>query len=290
MQVEYAMNFFKTVSFFYQNKFVNPITATLRHTGWQFRKALNLFPYDLRVQNFVVRVADRSIANGCGALLNAMGYYDPNNMYFLEEIFHRRLYKNFFDIGANIGIYSLLAASQSKNMRVFSFEPHYYTFSLLQENVRLNSLAERITCFQIALSDHCGSEPFLDKPGNPINRILDSTETDERTVTVDVGRGDSIISEKAISPEVLKIDVEGHENKVISGFESSIDKIQMIFVECQRIEVTTRLLCDHFHFLGPFKIDYRGRQLVRKNIHYEDWIFINPLSVESLGKLVRIQV
>ena len=154
------MNFFQTVSAFHKNTYVNPYGATLRHVGWQFRKLFNCFPCDLKFRGFVVRVADRSIANGCGALLNAMGYYDPNNMLFIEEIFKQGRCQTFFDVGANIGVYSLIAAAQSRASRVFAFEPHPYTFSLLEDNVRLNRLQNQISGYQRALSDQDGTALF----------------------------------------------------------------------------------------------------------------------------------
>ena len=80
-------NFFRTVSIIYKNKFVNPYFATFRHVLWAFRKVFNIFPCDLKLGGLIVRVANLSVANGIGALVNAMEYYDPNNMLMLKEIF-----------------------------------------------------------------------------------------------------------------------------------------------------------------------------------------------------------
>ena len=102
-------NFFNTVSAFYQNPFVNPHLSILRHVGWQIRKLTNRFPCEIKFDGFKIIVRNKVIANGCGGLLNAMGYYDPNNMYFIEELCRTRICNAFFDIGANIGVYSLIA-------------------------------------------------------------------------------------------------------------------------------------------------------------------------------------
>jgi FkbM family methyltransferase len=57
----------------------------------------------------------------------------------------------FFDIGANVGAYSLIAAKGSK-ARVFAFEPGYANFAALCENIVLNDVAERITPLPVGLA------------------------------------------------------------------------------------------------------------------------------------------
>jgi hypothetical protein len=62
------MNFFHTMSLFWKNPFINPWDAVWRHTLWQGRKILNLFPTNIHREKFEVRVANRAVANGTGAL------------------------------------------------------------------------------------------------------------------------------------------------------------------------------------------------------------------------------
>ncbi len=170
------INFFRTLSIFRRNTFVNPYFASLKHVAWAVRKTLNRFPYDLRIGSVTMRIANHSIANGVGALLNALGYYDPNNMYLIEDIFKRRFAFTFLDIGANVGVYSLIVSAVSENVRVITFEPHPVTFSLLEENIGINHKEKIISCYQIALGDMNGDVPFQNSAGNPENRIL--TEKD----------------------------------------------------------------------------------------------------------------
>ncbi len=275
------MNLFRTIRSFYQNPYINPSVATLRHIGWQFRKGLNLFPYDLMLSNFMVRIADRSIANGCGALLNAMGYYDPNNMYFLEELFEKNLFNSFFDIGANIGIYSLIAANTG-NVKVVAFEPHPYTFSLLKENITLNLLDDHIKSVHSALGDEDGEIYLTDEPGSAINRIVKEKEYAQRKISVKLIRGHTFCRAENLSPSIMKIDVEGYENSVLRGFESILKGVQLIFIECKSMDETDSILCGRFGFLGPYKVDYRRRKFIKADINSEDWIFVNPQALKSL--------
>jgi FkbM family methyltransferase len=246
--------------------------------GWQFRKLIDLFPYDLKVNAINVRIADRTVANGPGALLNAMGYYDPNNMYFLEELFKKKILATFFDIGANIGIYSLIPA-WTKNGKVVAFEPHPYTYNLLQENISLNSLEEYVVSIQAALGEENGEVKFTDNAGSPINHIIDKNNHVLPTVSVKIIRGDTFCNERDITPDVLKIDVEGYENCVLRGFGSILKDVKVIIVECKTLDETCRILCDQYGFWGPFKLDYHARSFVRGNISYEDWIFVSPQAI-----------
>lgn len=279
-------NFFRTLSVFYQNPFVNPYIASLRHIGWALRKILNLFPCKVQLGDRILQIPNRSIANGSGALVNAMGYYDPNNMFFIEEIFRKGIYNAFFDIGANIGIYSLIAAGRAENSKVYAFEPHPYSFALLRENVRINGQRDNIMCYQIALHDTNGKVLFRDVAGDPENRVLDRSERTSRTLDVMATRGDDFCRQNGLLPQVLKIDVEGHENRVLAGFSSILASVQLIFIECWEIERTINLLCESAGFLGPFKIDYRGRRFVRENMNYEDWVFVSPEARETLSRMM----
>jgi FkbM family methyltransferase len=276
------MNLFRTISTFFQNPYVNPYTATLRHLAWQCRKLLDLFPYELSLQTFKVCIADRSIANGPGALLNAMGYYDPNNMYFLQELFEKKLFGSFFDIGSNIGIYALLAASTG-NADVFAFEPHPHTFSLLQENITLNSFGKCIQSLQTALGEEDGVVDFTDQPGSAVNHIAQATEGNQNRISVKLIRGDTYCLKHDIIPDVVKIDVEGYENSVLRGFGFVLKDVKLIFVECRTLNETRHILCDRFNFLGPYKLDYQTRKFTNENINYEDWIFVNAHILSCLN-------
>jgi FkbM family methyltransferase len=274
-------NFFRTVSVFYENRFINPNEAILRHSAWQVRKILNIFPHDLHIQGITVRIRDRAIANGCGALLNAMGFYDPNNMYLIREVFKNGFYKTFFDVGSNIGIYSLIAASESAS-RIFAFEPHPYTFSLLAENVALNGYGDRVNCLQAALGAEDGVAFFTDDPGSPVNHVLEKDGADQKELHIKILRGDTFCHEVGMYPEVLKIDVEGYESFVLQGFGDALKSVQIILIECRSIEKIERVLCGLYDFLGPYKLDYRIRKFTKTNMNYEDWIFLNPQTLDLL--------
>lgn len=283
-------NFFRTLSILRRNTFVNPYIASLKHVTWAFRKIFNRFPCDLKVGTVTVRIANLAVANGMGALLNAMGYYDPNNMYLIEEILKKRFTNTFLDIGANIGVYSLIASALSEDIRIFAFEPHPVTFSLLQENVFINHKQNLISCHQVALGDTDGEVLFRDSAGDPENRVLTGNNKDIHSIMVVSRRGDSFCAEHAIHPEVLKIDVEGFESQVLRGFDKSLLDTKLIFVECWDSPKAIEDFCKRFGFVGPYKVDYMNRKLVRENIHLEDWVFIKSQSVSSFCRLLKFEL
>jgi FkbM family methyltransferase len=282
-------NFFRTVSIIYKNKFVNPYFAVFRHSMWALRKLFNIFPCDLKLGDQVVRIANRSIANGNGALINAMGYYDPNNMLLLKELFQKEIYNSFFDVGANIGVYSLIVAGQSKSIKVFAFEPHPQTFLLLRDNIRINNLSDQIICIPTALGDCNGTVRFADKAGDPENHILDEA-LDVGGLVVDVQRADKFCESEGADPLVLKIDVEGFENQVLSGFGKSLSEAKVIFVECWNLSETIKILCKQAGFMGPYKIDYKRRKFVSTNIHDEDWVFLDSQAAILICDILKFEI
>jgi FkbM family methyltransferase len=136
----------------------------------------------------------------------------------------------FFDIGANIGAYSIFAAREITSPGgVYAFEPHLANAASLLQNVSLNGLAQKIQVISIPLTDRDGFGPFhyhsLDHSrshsqfGPP---VLDGQTF--RPVATELKFGaclDTLIESGIIpSPTVVKIDVDGLEAEIIAGMSS----------------------------------------------------------------------
>ncbi len=121
----------------------------------------------------------------------------------------------FYDVGANVGIYSLLA--WHRGCRVFAFEPEPRNFAALSDHIRLNHAD--VTARQLALSDYCGEGHFAG--GNSTGRL--STDG----CVVQVATADSLDTP---APDVLKIDVEGAEFSVLRGCEHILSHKPVIFL------------------------------------------------------------
>nr|BAL53461.1 methyltransferase, FkbM family [uncultured Chloroflexota bacterium]BAL55902.1 methyltransferase, FkbM family [uncultured Chloroflexota bacterium] len=250
---------------------------------WQGRKALNRFPCDISLRKITLRVGNRTVA-GIGALVHAMGYYDPNNMYFLEEIFSKGLCTSFYDVGANIGIYSLIVASSSPFAKVAAFEPHPKTFLLLQENISLNGF-QNVRPWPVALGDENRTIEFTDDAGSPVNRVVVDEKPSSPVIVVQMRTGDALVQDTGLVPDVLKIDVEGFENQVLWGFKNTLSSIKLLLVECQNLSWTTQILSGEFGFLGPYKINFRARRLAQNaSPPWEDWLFVQPSFLKALSQ------
>jgi FkbM family methyltransferase len=127
----------------------------------------------------------------------------------------------FWDVGANIGAITLIAARHCAS--VVSFEPAPATFANLEENVRANGLSN-VRLKQIALSNRDG-EAILSL-GPDCNSGMNSIalhRSDQPGVTVCTARADSLLAAGALpAPTVMKIDVEGAEAAVFAGLTSSL--------------------------------------------------------------------
>lgn len=262
------MQFFKTVKNILKNPYINPYQALLRHLNWQLTKALNRFPVDLRLKEGpIVRVNRESV--GIGALVNSMGYYDPNNMFWLIDLCKSGVCKVFFDVGANIGVYSLICAFYGS--KCLAFEPNPLSYTFLSENINLNQFQNKIIPFQIALGETNGTAHMTNFPGNPMNKIT----TQGEGIIVSITRGDHFIDTYNLLPDVMKIDVEGYEDKVLEGFGETLSKVMILMIESRKVEMIKRILEEH-NFIGPFKMNYKKQSFCLSSLpEWEDWIFIN---------------
>jgi FkbM family methyltransferase len=146
---------------------------------------------------------------------------DPTEHRLLSEIMSRKP-SVFVDIGANVGLYSLHAALTSvPGGTIIAIEPN----SILVERFRFNlksacengRVAENVsvTMVPVALSDHEG-EATLGAPGGEGTGRLGSDASGQR---VKVRMLQPLLQEHRVDHiDLLKIDVEGHEDRILPGF------------------------------------------------------------------------
>lgn len=129
----------------------------------------------------------------------------------------------FFDVGANIGIFAIMAARRvGREGHVYAFEPHAGNVAALLRNVAANDLADRVTVLSCALSDAPGYLPFAYRslePGDGLGQV----GTDDRQEAVHselkaTDSADRLVENGVVrTPTLVKIDVEGHEQQVLLG-------------------------------------------------------------------------
>lgn len=134
------------------------------------------------------------------------------------------------DIGSHVGQYSLIAATHvGESGHVHAFEPNPITFQRLRANIALNGF-RHVHAHQIALSDQDGeSLLYVPKSDNLGEASLQKCEpgsdaTMVRCMTLDQWvRSDGFVGSKV---DVIKMDVQGFEAKVITGAREVLQKFR----------------------------------------------------------------
>lgn len=123
----------------------------------------------------------------------------------------------FWDVGANIGIYSCFGGNFGAG--VVSFEPDDPTRSSLEDNLDLNGIEGLVLSY--GLSD---KNETLDRELN--------MQRENALTTVESVPGDEIIRENITpSPTVIKIDIEGMEYSALRGLSDTLNEVRLIYVE-----------------------------------------------------------
>lgn len=144
-----------------------------------------------------------------------------------------------FDIGANVGLYSLLAARAG--VKVVAFEPEPQNFAVLARNVYLNGLADFIVPLNLAVSDKTTID-FLYMPifgignafnqfGVPIEAAPDSNAAKQYVMAFTLDA--FLASFQHFFPTHIKIDVDGLEHLVLSGAGKTLENqaVKSLLVE-----------------------------------------------------------
>lgn len=138
-----------------------------------------------------------------------------------------------FDIGANIGWYSLTLAARFPRLRIDAFEPVPDTFARLRKHVALNGLARRIALHPFGFSDKKGSFSFYFDPRNSVNASGADLSGKGRKITCRLSTLDAFARRRRV--DFIKCDVEGAELMVFRGGLKTLARdTPVIFTEMLR--------------------------------------------------------
>jgi FkbM family methyltransferase len=141
---------------------------------------------------------------------------------------HFREARSVWDVGAYAGVYSMLACAVNPDLKVLAFEPVPRHASWLRANIAANRWEDRITVIDAAVSDHHGAVE------------LTVVDDDITASGLGVAREGSVIQVAAVrldefeqTPDVIKIDIEGHEVAALSTVAEMLsDRQPVILTEC----------------------------------------------------------
>lgn len=205
---------------------------------------------------------------------------------------------NFVDVGANIGLVTLHAASLvGKTGAVRSFEPNPKTFARLAHNIEINGLRQcRASNCGLGTEDQSLRLNLFGRHSGRATLLGDSKDAVE-TVPVEIARGEDQLADLDTSkPTLVKIDVEGYEVSVLKGLGKFLNREVAVVAEVsptwlEKAGSSTNELLDllAYHGLMPHKFEHRegrySRQIVVTPMNGQrpqgqyDCLFVRPRSV-----------
>ncbi|HVL06203.1 MAG TPA: FkbM family methyltransferase [Acidimicrobiales bacterium] len=125
------------------------------------------------------------------------------------------------DVGANSGLFSLLAARRHPTVTVHAIEPVARVFSVLESNVALNGLSN-VTCHRMACSDRSGTATLHVPAGEAVPVMASLLAGWPDTPAREEQVACTTIDELGVEADVVKIDAEGSEDAVLRGARATL--------------------------------------------------------------------
>ena len=184
---------------------------------------------------------------------------------------------NFFDVGANIGVFSIYAAKRFSDISCYCFEPEYSNLNVLKDNIVANDIMSKVTIYSVAISNTVGlSKLNLQDLTAGAAAHTESKEPIDMThegypvvwaegiATVSL---DYISKELNVFPNVLKIDTDGNEDKVLEGAALLLrdSRLRSLVIEMpdenEKGQYCSRLLSE-----ANFRLDWSDMENTRNQV------------------------
>lgn len=185
----------------------------------------------------------------------------------------------FYDIGANVGVYTILA-SQVKKAKTISIEPLPLTYEKLLDNIQINRLTN-VVSKNIGLSFE-QSKLYFTTNKDTMNSVALDSDINKQEINVDTLDN---LSMKYGIPKMIKIDVEGYETNVLKGAIDVLedDALEVVILELNGSGKKFGFNDDDIHrnlFNFGFK-PYSYNPFERKIIKLDSYGFHNTIYIKS---------
>ena len=173
----------------------------------------------------------------CRYRVDTFASKEPETLEWIDSLPERSV---LWDVGANVGLYSVYAA-KARRCRVYAFEPSVFNLELLARNIHHNQLQERVTIAPLALGDALAVASFkmtstewggalsgfghdIDQNGAPIKAVFEY-----QTIGVSMDQALSLL--QLPQPDSLKIDVDGIEHLILRGGHDVLSQARSVLIE-----------------------------------------------------------
>ena len=268
----------------------NSIKAILRFIKWQLKLRL-IKNHELIVpfiggSKFIVKKGRTGLTGNLYSGLHE--FYD---MAFL--LHYLRPKDTFFDIGSNVGSYSILSAAHIGST-TYSFEPVPDTFQKLQFNRAINQNQTIWHLNQVAIGD--AFEDLLFSIDNDTENSIVTDNYQGETLRIKSVTLDYFCNYNNVIPDYIKIDAEGYDENVIIGFQNTLQdkKVNVIAIEGDS-KLVFQILMDlgfNQYSYNPFTRKFSkgekngSNQLYIRNIEDVENRVKNAIPFEVFGKKI----
>lgn len=162
---------------------------------------------------------------------------EPETLEWIDSIPENSI---MWDVGANVGLYSVYAAKK-QNCRVWAFEPSVFNLELLARNIFMNGLTQQVCIVPMALSDRLGPSQMrmtttewggaLSTFGQEFGWDGDAIHQVFQFQTMGLSMEDAVQKLAIPKPDYIKMDVDGLEHFILKGGSAVLRDVKGILIE-----------------------------------------------------------
>lgn len=219
-------------------RFCRFLISVVRHSRFRHRlvkynnKKTILSPY---LEDSIILIEKKDFGTS-SELIKHNFKYEEGMQFLMKKIIHEN--DCIIELGANIGMHTLLLSKLAKHGKVYAFEPNSKACERLNANLTLNN-CKNVQVIQKGAYSYTGEKEFhtFFKNSHSGNYSFkkEALETlnikDEISTTkVDITKIDDFVTEYKISPNFIKIDIEGSEFECFEGMVKTINNFKPIII------------------------------------------------------------
>lgn len=184
----------------------------------------------------------------------------------------------YFDIGTNVGVFSIYAAKRHPGISVYCFEPEYSNLNTLKENIIQNNLMHRTKLYSVAISNFTGlsmihlQDVSVGAACHTVSKqIINMTDEGYQVVWSEGVFSvtlDYLCDEIGIVPNSMKIDTDGGEDKILEGAVRTLsnNSLRSLIIEIPHEDVMKSQYCYKILESAGLSLSWSDKKKTRNEI------------------------